>query len=519
MISTALLKEQLKRTWPFMLLTTLAYVLMFILPIYLQAGGVDNFARAQGMLELLSMQNPFMLAATILIPFGIVMLSFSNLFSVQKAAAYFAFTDSKGQLFWTKVLNGLILIVVPLLILSALMFIRVRFPADSYGLEYASELFARGISPGNIITTFPVIGAFFLRVTMTSIFYFALFLLASSVSGNRVIATGVAALLSIAPMLIHQLIIQIGVFYVRGFYPVDVTSTETIVSYVHPLAWAWNWGEASQAAHFFIYFGIAVAMLALACIFFTSRKVERAGDTVVFRPLKGALIFILSIAGMIALGGYLSSVLVGRWFLYYGFVIGFALIFCVANMIFGQSFNIVKKIKWIMPMIGVVAVLYGAMLLITSFGMRGYTHYVPAETRVAGVYVSVEGRPESIDDFDRDQDAIAETISLHERILDIHYDISRREFRDLSRDERSDIRDDRSDHNSDMRDAHWESITGGGIQFANNGGEHLYITYLLNNGDRVYRRYALPGAFFSYWVLGIEPVDEWDWSEMVPANG
>ena len=96
--------------------------------------------------------------------------------------------------------------------------------------------------------------------------------------------------------------------------------------------------------------------------------------------------------------------------------------------------------------------------------------------------------------------------------------ISNREFRDLPREDRRDIRDDRSGHRSDMRDAHWESITGSGIQFANNGGEYLYITYLLNNGDRVYRRYALPSAFFSYWVLGIEPVDEWDWSEMVPAS-
>ena len=518
MISTALLKEQLKRTWPFMLISILAYVLLFILPIYLQAGGVNNFARARGMLELLSMQNPFMLAATVLIPFGIVMLSFSNLFSVQKAAAYFVFTDSKGQLFWTKVINGLILMVVPLLILSALMFIRVRYPSAGYGLEYAAELFARGISPGNIITTFPVIAAFFLRVTMTSIFYFALFLLAASVSGNRAIATGIAALLAVAPMLIHRLIIQIGLFYVRGYYPVDVLRTETIVSYVHPLAWAWNWGEASQAAHFFIYFGIAVAMLAIACLCFTNRKVERAGETVVFRPLKSALVFVLSIAGMIALGGYLSSVLVGRWFLYYGFVLGFALIFCVAQMKFGGSFNIVKKIKWIMPMIGVVAVLYGGMLLVTSFGMRGYTHYVPAETRVTGVYVSIEGRPESADDFDRDQESVAGTISLHERILDIHYDISRRAFRDLSRDERSDIRDDRRDHRSDMRDAHWESITGGGIQFSNNNGEHLYITYLLNNGDRVYRRYALPSAFFAQWVLGLDPVDDWAMPEALPED-
>ena len=509
MISTALLKEQLKRTWPFMLLTTLAYVLLIILPIYLQAGGVNYFTRAQRLVELLSMENRFMLAATMLIPFGIVMLSFSNLFSTQKAAAYFLLTSSKGRLFWTKVFSSLILMVVPLLILSALMFIRVRYPVGSYELEYAAQLFSGRIGPGNIITTFPVIAAFFLRVTMTSVFYFALFLLASSVSGNRVIATGIAVLLSAAPVLIHRLVIQLGVFYVRGFYAVNTLSAETIIAYVHPLAWAQNWGEESQAAHFFIYLGIAAIMLTLAYAFFTARKVERAGDNVVFRTVKVALVFILSIGGMVILGGYLSSLLVGRWFLYYGFVLGFALVFFASNMIFDGSFSIAKSVKRIMPMIGAVALLYGIMLFITGVAMRGYTNYVPAVTRVAAVYVSTEGRPESTDSFDRNQNAIIEVRSLHERILDIHYDVTRSQFRDLSRDERSDIRDNRRDHRRDMRDAHWEAITGGGIQFANNGGEHLYITYLLSNGNHIYRRYALPQAFYSYRVLGIEPADVW----------
>jgi len=507
MISTALMKEQLKRFWFFMPLSLLAYALFVIFPIYIHAGGrnaIGNiYTRAEGMLELLSMSNPVMLTATVAIPLIVVMLLFAYLFNPKATTTYYALTDSKHQLYWTSFINGLILIVVPLLILSLFLLIRVRMPVvipDGFAaLEYPSSLFSRQLASNAIINTFPVILGFFLRIVVSFVFIYALFLLAVTVSGNWVAAGFIFGLLPMIPLLLQRLIILIGSTYVFGFYPVRVWSVETIISYSNPLAWAWNWGErAAQPVFFLIYIGITIALMLIANACFVGRKIEKAEDTVVFSSFKSVLIFSLSVIGMITMGGYLMSLLSGRWFMYYGFVLGFLITFCITQMIFSKTFNIIPKMKWILPSAGVVGAFYGIMLLVTMFFMGGYTHHVPAVREVAGVHISANGFIQPGEEFYTDSETIEYTVSLHRQIvrtMNFRSNLTSDERKDLSSGERRDARTEQRDNRRNLREAFWQSITGGGNQFRDNGGQHLYITYRLNNGDRIYRRYALSGVF------------------------
>lgn len=518
LISTALMKEQFKRNWVFMLLSMAAYTMFIILPTLLPGG--RTVARAQGMLDLLSMSNPIMQGATVIIPFAVAMLLFSHLFNPRTTAVYYNYTDSKNQLFWTNVLTGVIMIVVPLIVMSLLLLIRVRVPVSYELLEYPSDLFSRGLAGVRTINTFPVIAAFFMRVLVSQLFFFSLWLLAFALSGKWVFSVIVFGLLPITPVVIHRLIVLIGRVYVFGHYPMDVTSTETIMSYSNPLWWEQSFAErAAQPLFFLIYIGIAVVLLAIANGCFVSRKLERAEDSIVFPAVKNLLVFCISIAGMIAMGAFLTSVLTGRWFLYYGFVLGFALTFCVAQIVFEKKFNVGGKVKWLLPLAGAVGVLYGIMLLITTFGMRSYIQYVPSYDRIVGVYVSDERfLTEHLSaeyDFDRDSETITETRELHRtivRTMNFRSNLTRDERRDMRSQDIRDTNREQRDNRRDLRDTFWESITGGGRQFRDNGGEYVYITYLLNNGDRVYRRYALSEDFIQREILGIEGdsiPDEW----------
>jgi hypothetical protein len=197
------------------------------------------------------------------------------------------------------------------------------------------------------------------------------------------------------------------------------------------------------------------------------------------------------------MGRFFLSFVSGRWFLYYGFALGFFLAFCLAQMFFEKSCAIRHTLRWLMPSAAIATVLYALMLLATLFGARFYTQYVPEPARVSGVYLSHEARGTQEGAFLTDTAAIEAAITLHRLILDIRSDLTQEEIQAMDRAQRRDVRDEQSAHRGDMRDAFWQSISGGGRRFAEGGGAYLYITYALYDGELLYRRYALPGAFLA----------------------
>ena len=521
LISGTLLREQLRRFWPLMLLCMLGYLLFVIFPLYLHPGGRDVHRSAQVMIDLLSMRHPFLLLAIALIPFGTVILLFSPLLNARTTVGFYQLSDSKNQLFWTNALSGLILMVVPLLLLCAAMLIRVHLPSFFDGQDRIAtpfDLFSRMLLEDALINTFPVVLEFFLRVALSMLFYFSLFLLAVTLSGSAIAAGFLCLVLPFVPALLHRfgtLVTSVYVFgydapdlppmeqilayanpltwfwqtlvnaivYVFGFADIPPPAPERISRFTNPLTWGWTWGHERQRLYVLAYIAGTVLLLGAARACFVARRIEHAGELIVFRPFKNVLIFLLSVTGMMAMGRFFLLFVSGRWFLYYGFVLGFALTFCVAQMVFEKSCDIRHKLKWLPPSAGIVAALYGLMLLTTLFGARFYTHYVPEPGQVIGVYLSHEARWTESERFRTDSTSIEEAIQLHQQILGIQSDLTRTE---------------QSDHRSDMRDAFWQSISGSGRRFSDNGGLYLYISYQLDNGDVLFRRYALPGTFLAF---------------------
>ena len=471
MINIAMLMEQLKRFWPIILFTVLGYLLLVVLPVYIHAGGGDYQKIAGIMVEILSMRNPFMMAVTILVPFGTAMALFSYLFNERATVIFWSFSDNKNQLFWTNVLAGLILSLVPLIILSVAFFVGVRQPG---AVELPIGLFPRGLTVGSLINPFPVVIGFFLRAVVSFAFYFALFLLVVTISGNGLTALLLSITLPVLPALLYKLIMQIAYIYVVGLDASNTLGIQTVFEHTNPLIWYWGSVYPGWAIHFIIFIVSTVVILIVSNVCFRIRKIDRTGEPVVFEPLKKVLIFLLSFAGMVVMGRFFMTLTTARLFMYCGFAIGFAVSFYISYIIFDRNFNVLYKYEAIIPYIITATCLYIVLMLVMLFGTRFYTHNIPQQQAVTGVFLSSESPWTDDDPFITNPEVIAQAISFHERILD------------------------------DMRgDTFWESISGGGRQFIDDGGQYLYLAYQLRDGGVMFRRYALSGDFIERWGTGL----------------
>jgi hypothetical protein len=540
-VKSAFFREQMKRSWPLILLTLIGFTFFVIFPIYIHGGGRDVYISAKVMIEVLAMEHPFMIITSILLPFVVAMILFSPIFGKKSATTAYQMAGGKDTLFWSNFLAGIVLILVPLLIASLLLLIPVRFPTSFNGLEaltYPADLFTGGLSGNQIINTLPVIMAFFARIAVTALFYFMMIILMVSISGSRMVAGVLSLIVPFIPNGLERFVTLVQTVYVFGYdrrglppmeevlgyanplrwfgqtfvegvaYVIGVANVarptpDRIMTFTNPITWAFNWGRETQGLYFLVYLVITIGLLILAYLAFINRRIEGRGELIVFPWVRGLIIFLISVTAMIATGRFLMDLVTGRWFLYYGFVLGFVIAFCIALMIFERSFNILHKLKLLMPAMGVTVILYGIMLLVTTFALHPFTHYVPDVDRVAGVYVSTEERFSRGQEFITDDEVIQEVIHLHELILDIRYDLSRDEYRDLSSSDRRDVREERRDHNRNMREVFWESISGGGGTFRDGGGKYLFITYELTNGDRIYRRYVMSGSFLEAVAVGL----------------
>ena len=473
-ISTSLFIEQLKRFWPMMLLCLVAYLLFVTMPIYSSG---DSYVAANAMIELLSMGNALLLTATILIPFATVMMLFSYLFDPQ-GTNFLGFGENlnKSRMFCTNVLTGLVLMIIPILFMCLLLFIWVHYP-DS----------------GDVINTVSVVIAFAIRLIISYIFYFAIFLLAICLSGTRLMAALLALVLPLIPTIFYRFIrlipaiyvfgydspsaplpadilnysnpiawfwesIIIGIVYVFGLANIERSAPDLVLGMTNPLVWHWFWDNRS-IAFVLIYIFITLLTFVGGYFCFIKRRAEQNGEPLVFTPFRHVLLFLASVTGMISMGGFFLNITGNRWFMYYGFVLGLAFGFCVTQMIFERSFNILHRIRWIIPSALAAGIIYGIVIVITSFGMRFYTHSVPGLHEVAGVFVGTS-RWENGMAFVGDDESLTQAITLHRYILD---------------------------NQSEVRQVFWQSL--------NDDGEHLFFAYRLTNGSMIFRRYPVTEDF------------------------
>ncbi|MCL2699269.1 MAG: hypothetical protein FWE68_03065, partial [Defluviitaleaceae bacterium] len=450
LFDTVLLREQLKRFWAIGVLLFLAYFLGILLPLW---GATFNDNAVRAVLMVLEMSNPIVIFSNIIAPLAAAFGIFSYMYRKNSAGVLHALPFTKRQLFATNFLAGYILIAVPLVIFSALLLIMpVTFSADPWSYQssvtfsrwIAVNVFPHGLFEGQIINTLPVVAGFLGRTLLSYTFYYILFVAAAMVVGNQPVHILVSGLLPFLALILYSLFGFAAYYYVFG-YTFSTDPMERILQYTNPVliptAFTRNMSDLAHLAEvksltrmYMTYILTAAALLALSVWLYHTRKLERAGDTVVFTPIKNFFIFLLSVGGMVVMGMFLLTLMGSVAALYLGFVLGFVIAFFIAQMIAEQSLNVLYKYKSLLRHGGVALGLFIVIIAATRADITGYERFTPAPANIEGVRLGFFSQHSQDMHFISDPEIINEMLAVHQRIIDGRHGQRHVFLADLSRD-------------------------------------------------------------------------------------
>jgi len=501
----ALLKEQLKRFWAIGVVLLIIYVLVGIVPLYV-VGTIENDPRApynlaQNMIDMLSMNHPVPIITMLLGPIMAMLALFPYHSSDRAAAAFYSFPISKQQLFFTNIAAAMILMLLPLTVFTIALLFPVYYTGDfvafdrlgrvswSQAMRHPNILLA-GLWEGQLINTFPRVMGLFGRISLGSLFYLSLFVLAITISGNKVVAVLLSGALPFIPAALHLLGRSISNLYLFGFsnHNVEDRIVNTL-AFSNPAMFGQLFGAGggnrwlrlplistnltvwpeSITPYIISYTLIALALLVIAYICSHTRRLERTGDSVVFTAMKNVCVFVVAMAGMLFMGFIFFGMTRNEISMYIGLVLGFVIAYIIGQMIAEKSLDVRHKIKHLFLYGAVMVGLYVAMLLVTGFGMGFYTNRVPLASEVSGVSLSHGMRLNRMfmmsgESFIEDANIIAKVTEMHRSIVD-----NSNRFRRLQR----------------------GALTGIEWRYY----EQVPITYRLQDGSQMMRMYVLPRDF------------------------
>jgi hypothetical protein len=252
------------------------------------------------------------------------------------------------------------------------------------------NLFRNGVADYAVINTVPVVALYFLRLVVTYTFYYAVFVTAAMLVGNAGMYLIVSAILNGLLIGIWGLINLAAYYYIFGFRVIEETFMRLMI-YTHPLtisAIMGSWSSQNILVPYLVYTAIIIGLLTLSYWLYRLRKLERAGDSVVFMPVRQGLLFLTSVGGMLAMGLLLAGLTIQRPVtMYIGFVIGFVLAYLIAQMVFEQSFKVFHKMKPILAHGGAVVAVIALFNLANALDITGHITFTPNANDVRAVYL------------------------------------------------------------------------------------------------------------------------------------
>jgi len=509
-INKALLLENLKRFWAIAVIPLVIYAIVVYAPI-VSANSIGSAITS--LVNVITMNDFGMMFTAILTPVAAVFCVFGIFFNKTAANVMYSFPFNKRQLYITNAISGLILSLVPVLIFCIVLLFPMSFHDEWYAqhqeqmqtaisrghisadeaLPFVPQLGApvgivdvllpNGPTEGAPLNSFPLVAGLFLRLALTTVFYFGVAWLAFSLAGSGFVALLLTAAVPIVPASIMLLVDFIGMRYVFGYQQTSFMDFQRFfIVYHNPALWGplllRTGGFTRMNAIILPYiFNMVIGAGIFVTAYFVSRarKTERTGNAVVFNPVKTVCIFLLSFTAMVITGVIFYAVTETVVMFRVGLVVGFIGGFIVAQMIAEKTLRVLSKMRYLPHFLGTAVAMYLVMFIFTQWGMGFYTNRVPAQDNVYGVIVSGNWWWSTDNDMLReishtDPAVIAEVRRVHQIIVDNSSELHAAPNFHLSA------------HRFDG--THWRQM-----------GENVIFNYILQNGRMVMRRYIIPFDF------------------------
>ena len=380
--SLTLLLENFKLYWYIPLLSFVAYFFGGIFPIITHRENIDDYS---GFLtNSFANYNVAYLPLLVFVPL-IASVAVMNFYHRQdRAIALHSQPLSKSRIFNSQILSGWLMCELPLL-LTALLYLCFMTECNNTIYEYSS-IYANNPEVESInVYTAANIARWLGSTTAMMTFFYGLYTLAGALVGTgimQVLLSGV--FFGACPML---LFIAQGYCqeFLRGYSGMSQTA-ENLMLGANPAVQIFSkFGEMLSLRLCLIYLAAGVLALVLARLAYGKAKLEKVGDSMMFRTLEELITWLISFVGATACGMifyFLLSETLPTLLL--GVFVGLLATYFVVKIIIAKSVKVFTKRNLIS--FGIAALICLLFLAVTVFDLTGYHKRVPAENRITGVY-------------------------------------------------------------------------------------------------------------------------------------
>jgi len=378
--------ENLRRFWPFALVAFLILFVSVTLPLLIlrlnsyappsasPAEQFDAFRNTYDQVGLiLSGMHPGFLLLTLLLPIITTVLCFRYLHQTGSVAILHSMPRTRGQFFAANLLSSFALSIGPLLA-AALTILPFLPPLGLLRVSSANSFILYNIDHLPAFSDWLV----WFGITLVCVlFVTALSAVSAMLTGNAPGQFALSVVLNFIVPLFYMLIIGLWSTFLIGFGSSDETGT--VFLSLHPI-----FGSVRQSAYnpgalpFMWAVWIVCALVLLWCArrLYGIRKLERAGDSVVFTPVEQVLAHLLTLLGTCGIGMvfYLTNNQSIPMFLL-GCVFGAVLSFLIVWMILKKTPRIFTKAS--LRAAGVFAVIAVVFLSCTAADITGFQNRLP----------------------------------------------------------------------------------------------------------------------------------------------
>ncbi len=381
--SLPLLLENFKLYWYIPLLSFVAYFFGGIFPIITHRENIDDYS---GFLtNSFANYNVAYLPLLVFVPL-IASVTVMNFYHRQdRAIALHSQPLSKSRIFNSQILSGWLMCALPLL-LTALLYLCFMTECNVYTVTEYDNFYSGSPAAQSInIYTAANIARWLGSTTAMMTFFYGLYTLAGALVGTgimQVLLSGV--FFGACPMI---LFIAQGYCqeFLRGYSGMSQTA-ENLMLGANPAVQIFSkFGEMLSLKLCLIYLAAGVLALVLARLAYGKAKLEKVGDSMMFRTLEELITWLISFVGATACGMifyFLLSETLPTLLL--GVFVGLLATYFVVKIIIAKSVKVFSKRNLIS--LGIAALICLLFLAVTVFDLTGYHKRIPGESRITGVY-------------------------------------------------------------------------------------------------------------------------------------
>ena len=379
-LSPALIMENFRMYWYIPALSLVLYFFGGIFPIIVNYDDLYKISY--------TISNNFQNLSWVFLPLLIfvplvaacVMMSFFH--KGNRAFALHSQPYSKSRLFNSQIFTGWLMCVLPLIVMSLLYLLLMKevSPDASSSLYKVSDY---GLATENVYTAEAVLGWLGDSLVIVTFFY-GMFVFAGSLVG-----TGVMQLLisGVFFMIVPAMIFIINTFcetFLLGYVGMS-DFMESLMLDANPVFRIISgWGESPGIALEMKYLAAAVIMLCLARFAYGKAKLEKVGDSMIFRATEEILTYLVTFIGMTTFGSILYGITNDkRSMLILGMVVGGLVTFLIVKIVIARSIKVFNKKNLASLCIYIlIAALFTGF---TVFDLAGFAKRLPGEDKIESV--------------------------------------------------------------------------------------------------------------------------------------